>query len=286
MTFTNKAALEMKERIISALDQISREKNQNSGIKILAETLATEIGISPEEVNKRSKKVLESILHQYEDFNVMTIDKFNLRLIKSFARDLDLPSEFEVVLDETEIIEKIVDDLLNQLGNEKQSALSQILMKYAKSNIDDGDSWNFRRSLIDFGKVLRNEKNNASIERLMELNLSIDVHKELYAVNAAIDKRFKGLCTSIAEKMSLIDPSVLPGKKSTFNQISTILRNEKFPLATELVKKQLSQNLEKEFPDNINRDLLELNTYWEKTLQDYGTVHLFLNNFFNMALLQ
>ncbi|MFT6923592.1 MAG: ATP-dependent exoDNAse (exonuclease V) beta subunit [Crocinitomicaceae bacterium] len=286
MTFTNKAALEMKERIISALDQISREKNQNSGIKILAETLATEIGISPEEVNKRSKKVLESILHQYEDFNVMTIDKFNLRLIKSFARDLDLPSEFEVVLDETEIIEKIVDDLLNQLGNEEQSALSQILMKYAKSNIDDGDSWNFRRSLIDFGKVLRNEKNNASIERLMELNLSIDVHKELYAANAAIDKKFKGLCASISEKMSLVDPSVLPGKKSTFNQISTILRNEKFPLATELVKKQLSQNLEKDFPDNINRDLLELNAYWEKTLQDYGTVHLFLNNFFNMALLQ
>ncbi|MFT6503857.1 MAG: ATP-dependent exoDNAse (exonuclease V) beta subunit [Crocinitomicaceae bacterium] len=286
MTFTNKAALEMKERIISALDQISREKNQNSGIKILAETLATEIGISPEEVNKRSKKVLESILHQYEDFNVMTIDKFNLRLIKSFARDLDLPSEFEVVLDETEIIEKIVDDLLNQLGNEEQSALSQILMKYAKSNIDDGDSWNFRRSLIDFGKVLRNEKNNASIERLMELNLSIDVHKELYAANAAIDKKFKGLCASISEKMSLVDPSVLPGKKSTFNQISTILRNEKFPLATELVKKQLSQNLEKDFPDNINRDLIELNAYWEKTLQDYGTVHLFLNNFFNMALLQ
>lgn len=291
MTFTNKAALEMKERIISALDQISRNKNKNPGIKVLAETLADEIGISHEEVNKRSKKVLESILHQYEDFNVMTIDKFNLRLIKSFARDLDLPSEFEVILDETEIIEKIVDDLLNQLGNEEQSALSQILMKYAKSNIEEGDSWNFRRSLIDFGKVLRNEKNNASIERLMELNLSIDVHKELYASNTSVDKKFVKLLEPLASELALLDPNSTPGGKNSYNDIASILKHEKFPIQATLLNKRLAGNLEKEddkkfFPNELKTALNQLTSYWESSLPNYGTVHLFLNNFFNMALLQ
>ncbi|NRA13236.1 MAG: UvrD-helicase domain-containing protein [Crocinitomicaceae bacterium] len=276
----------MKERIISALDQISSDKNRSEGIKVLAETLGSEIGISLEEVIKRSKLVLESILHRYEDFNVMTIDKFNLRLIKSFARDLDLPNEFEVILDETEIIEKIVDDLFNQLGNDDQSALSQILMQYAKSNIDEGDSWNFRRSLIDFGKVLRNEKNNASIERLMELNLSLDIHKELYALKVSIDKKFKSLCAPLVEKMQLTDPKSLPGGGNTVNDIKSITNNETFPVVSELIKKRLQGNLEKDFPVDLQQDLYQLNSYWESNLRDYGTLHLFLNNFFNMALLQ
>ena len=286
MTFTNKAALEMKERIISALDQIGSVENHSEGTKMLAETLASEVGISFEDVVKRSKLVLESILHQYENFNVMTIDKFNLRLIKSFARDLDLPSEFEVILDETEIIEKIVDNLLNQLGNEEQSALSQILLKYAQSNIEEGSSWNFRRSLVEFGSVLRNEKNKATIQQLMEMNLSLDMNKELQATKAGVDKKFNALCEPLREKMSFADSSELPGGKNTINDIASILRNDKFPVAPDLIKKRLGENLQKDFPVDLAQDLNKLQTYWESTLQEYGTIKLFLSNFFNMALLQ
>lgn len=286
MTFTNKAALEMKERIISALDQIGSVNNHSEKTKQLALTIANEVKISFEDVVKRSRLILESILHQYEDFNVMTIDKFNLRLIKSFARDLDLPSEFEVVLDETEIIEKIVDDLLNQLGNDDKSALSQILLKYAQSNVDEGASWNFRRSLIEFGSVLRNEKNKATIEQLMEMNLSLEMNKELQVTKAGVDKKFNSLCTPIREKLSFVDPSELSGGKNTFNDLTSLLKNDKFPVAPELIKKRLSENMQKDFPSDLANDLNQLQTYWESTLQEYGTIKLFLSNFFNMALLQ
>lgn len=291
MTFTNKAALEMKERIISALDEISKDDNTNSKIQSLILTIGNEVGVSAEEVIVRSKKVLESILHQYEDFNVMTIDKFNLRLIKSFGRDLDLPSEFEVILDETEIIEKIVDDLLNKLGDSEQLALSELLLRYAKTNVDEGNSWNFRRSLVQFGAVLRNEKNNNAIRQLMELNLSVETHKQLHTDKSQMDKKFVELQKPIRDSINNSDYTSFPGGKNSFNDINSILKHDKFPVDAALIKKRLNGNLEmeddkKSFPSELKTSLLKLNEYWESMLQEYGTIQLFLNNFFNMALLQ
>ena len=168
MTFTNKAALEMKERIITALDEISSPNLFKNKAIELVESLGNDLKLTKQEIEKRCSLVLANILHQYEDFHVMTIDKFNLRLIRSFSRDLDLSNDFEVIMDEVEVIEKIVDDLLNQLGNENSSNLNKLLLKYAESKVDEGESWNFRRKLIEFGKILRVERNATKVKHLME----------------------------------------------------------------------------------------------------------------------
>ena len=110
----------------------------------------------------------------------MTIDKFNLRLIKSFGRDLDLPSDFEVVMDENSLIEQVVDDLMNQLGSESAGLLNDLMFQYAKSNVEDGNSWNFRRELVLFGKVLNSEKNQPIIERLMTMDFSMEQFGRLH----------------------------------------------------------------------------------------------------------
>ncbi|MEY3237274.1 MAG: hypothetical protein RI883_1375, partial [Bacteroidota bacterium] len=95
MTFTNKASIEMKTRIVKALDELSFPEKYQEKSTEYASKIAIELNISIDQVHIRSKKVLQNILHRYEDFFVMTIDKFNLKLIRSFSRDLDLPNDFE-----------------------------------------------------------------------------------------------------------------------------------------------------------------------------------------------
>ena len=62
MTFTNKAALEMKERIISALDQIGSPEHFENKAAALTQDIATTLGISSKEVIHRCSKSLKLIL--------------------------------------------------------------------------------------------------------------------------------------------------------------------------------------------------------------------------------
>jgi ATP-dependent exoDNAse (exonuclease V) beta subunit len=181
MTFTNKAALEMKSRIVKALDELSYPEYYKERSHAYAALLSSELSIPTHEIHIRSRKILHHILHRYEDFFVLTIDKFNLKLIRSFSRDLDLPNDFEVILNEKEVIEQVVDLLLDQLGDEQKNALTNLVFEYAKNNLDDGEKWNFRDQLIEFGTILSKEKDQQLILKLLAMDLSSQRYKTLKA---------------------------------------------------------------------------------------------------------
>ena len=119
MTFTNKAANEMKYRIIESIFGLSNFPNKiDQTTKSYIEILKKDDGFSEKEITETAKKQIKKLLHSYEDFHVMTIDKFNLKLIRQFSRDLDLPGQFEVILEEKEIIEQSIDLLISNIGRE------------------------------------------------------------------------------------------------------------------------------------------------------------------------
>ncbi|MDX2362096.1 MAG: UvrD-helicase domain-containing protein [Crocinitomicaceae bacterium] len=294
MTFTNKAALEMKERIITALDTMSSpDFFENKAIHLTNE-LSTELAISPVEVEKRCKKVLEAILHQYEDFHVMTIDKFNLRLIKSFGRDLDLPNDFEVVMDESELIEKIVDDLLNQLGEEGSKELNKLIFYYARTNVADGNQWNFRRALVDFGKILRNERNNDIVEKLLEMDFSVEQFGSLKKERNRLDDLYLLQASKLKSAVDneQLSADTLPGKSTTYKGISKLYSVDAFPVKSSLVTDSFLKNMDAElkpsqhYPASVKQEIRTLISLWEGELKSYVTLDLFMKNFFNMALLQ
>lgn len=293
MTFTNKAALEMKERIISALDQIGSPTHFKNKAVGLTQDIAETLKLSKEEVIRRCAKSLKLILHSYEDFHVMTIDKFNLRLIKSFGRDLDLPAEFEVVLDESELIELIVDDILNQLGENGNQALNKLIFEYAKSNVDEGKSWNFKRDLIKFGGILNSEKNNRIVARLLEMDFSEEQYGRLIQQKKKIDAEFVArvsVLKSVIES-NPYDSGQLHGASNTTKAIQKIIDLTQFETVP-LYTPSFAGNMDKEstpkkfFPEEWKRELLSINEYWNKHLEEYASLSLFLRNFFNMALLQ
>ena len=294
MTFTNKAALEMKERIIKALDEISSPDLFNNKAIELVNEISQDLNISKVEIEKRCALVLSNILHQYEDFHVMTIDKFNLRLIRSFSRDLDLSNDFEVVMDEVEVIEKIVDDLLNQLGKDNNSNLNKLLLKYAESKVDEGESWNFRRKLIEFGKILRVERNATKVKHLMEMDFSLNRFGSVIAQRRVIDDQFKLLTNEILRAVNdtNLDQDFLPGKSRTMNGILKIADASSFDLDESFISKTLLTNLDKPlnskqvFPEEVKAPIRVFLDFYTSRIQEYAVISLYLHNFFNMALLQ
>lgn len=290
MTFTNKAALEMKERILHALDTLGNPEKKHP----LSKDLALEIGVPELEIEARSRKILHAILHRYEDFHVMTIDKFNLKLIKSFGRDLDLPHDFEVTLDEGELIERITDTLLSQLGTEENAPLNKLMIAYAKSNIDDEEQWNFRRSLVKFGNILTSERNHTLVERLLQMDFSADNYGSLRKEIRKMDGEFTALAQ---ELLSLVNSEeltadLLPGKSRTSDKIIELAHLTSWPDTIPLLTDAFLNLLDKElkpgqyFPETIKRSLHGMYKYCEENKERHATLELFLKNFFNMALLQ
>lgn len=162
ITFTNKAVNEMKDRILNSLYDFSTLKTfENAPSMFLA--LAEELQIAPVELQKRAKLTLKKVLHNYAFFDVSTIDKFTHRLIRTFAKDLKLPQNFEVIIDTNLLLDEAVSRLINKAGDD--SKLTQVLIDFALEKIDDDKSWDISLDLNKVGKLLFNETNAQHLKK-------------------------------------------------------------------------------------------------------------------------
>lgn len=157
ITFTNKAAREMKERVLSNLHAISQYNDEKSDANTngLIEKLISETGLIKPEIIINAGKALTLILHNYADFSISTIDSFVHRVIRSFARELDLSINFEVEMDSDELISKCIDLLLDEAGNNVE--LTDILLKFIKYKSAEERSLKIEFDLNTFARNLNKE---------------------------------------------------------------------------------------------------------------------------------
>ncbi|MGV3636952.1 MAG: UvrD-helicase domain-containing protein, partial [Flavobacteriales bacterium] len=76
LTFTNKAAAEMKERVISYLEGLARGGPYAGPLADVAEDLQRDAGIDTTELARRADVVLGHMLHHWSDVAISTIDAF------------------------------------------------------------------------------------------------------------------------------------------------------------------------------------------------------------------
>lgn len=241
ITFTNKAAQEMKDRIIRALTSFSNYPNSGKDSGMFAD-LCKEFELKEEELKERSNKVLRQILHQYSAFSVSTIDKFTNRLIRTFAQDLKLSVNYEVELDSGKILEEAIEKMLFDLKEDK--ALAKILIQYLNSQLEQGKSPRTEEPLKTMAYNLFQENSIPAIRELKNISNQefINIRQKLYDRNLKIEEQSKEMAK---HNLDYIDSLGIPRDLFSRGFLSKFLVESisgEFKLPNNSVKKQIRED--------------------------------------------
>lgn len=212
VTFTNNAAIEMKNRIINELISMTKNPIKSQMFRIIENEY-------PNNIHFKTTEILTDILHNYSDFQISTIDSFVSKVVRAFTFDLKINSGFEIDMDTNFICKQTVDNLLLSIDN--NYSIRNHLKQYVIANIEENKSWDIRASLENYTKIFFLEKTN---EILSILNLQDE------NFDYKVDGLKKECYTIISNHNKDIDNLILVAKKYLNNFEGKILNNllEKF----------------------------------------------------------
>ena len=153
VTFTNKATAEMKTRIITYLYALTVDEAPEFLGELMRYTNSNE-----EQVRKRAKEILTFILNDFSHFNITTIDSFFQKIIRSFAFEAGLPTNFRIELDTDVVLNEAIDSIFKELdvsGNEEVKAW---ILNQTFSKLQDKGDWKITREMILLGKEIFKEE--------------------------------------------------------------------------------------------------------------------------------
>ncbi len=211
LTFTNKAAHEMKDRVLRTLQKAVELDDPFADP--IAKEIALLLDIDAAELRRRAAAVLSEMLHDYGAVSLGTLDQFTHRLVRTFAIELGLPSQFEVELDDDYLLDLAVYELMSDLGTD--SALTQLVLDFARANLEDDKQADVFEALKAMAKHLSKEASTDAVAALRGWDL--DRHRQLQTnlrqkatdlrarMRAAAPKLLKLLASLPAESVNRAD---------------------------------------------------------------------------------
>lgn len=284
ITFTNKATEEMKSRIVETLDVLASNPDKSPYIT----DLTTMLGASKDDISKSAGIAERQMLEDYTNFNVCTIDTFFQKILRTFAYEVNLSSNYGVELNDEYVVELGVNNLKTRLHDEsgkKNKSLSHWLWMFVQDSIKNGSSWDVfykpkskktvDNSLYNFAKVLTNEVVKKNSKQLFDF---LADPKNIQAFNVALNSGITNLISEVKECVDEIFKMLEgPGIKANknFTKFLDALNNSDNPFLI----KDLDKKVEKKIADQsfVNKNSAKVNEsaiclYLEQ-IRDYGTVY-------------
>jgi ATP-dependent exoDNAse (exonuclease V) beta subunit len=120
ITFTNNAAREMKDRILSWLKKLALGVECEERAEMLEL-----VDMNEAEIQERSAREVERIIDRYSDLQIRTIDSFMNRVLRSSALELGLPPEMEITMAHGELLDYTLDLMLKEVGEGRDNELTR-----------------------------------------------------------------------------------------------------------------------------------------------------------------
>ena len=197
ITFTNKATAEMKNRVLDTLKDLAGSQNN-----ALSKVIVDDQGDS-KKTQIEAENLLLTLLHDYNNFSISTIDSFFTRIVRPFSKELGLPVNFEISLDQQEVVNDITHRLMS-LAADKHD-LRQFLTRFISSNINSGRTWNIEGALKEAAIELLNEE-TSNIEEI-DLDTVKNFAGQLHQIKSMFEENMekfgrKGLSELINNNLS------------------------------------------------------------------------------------
>jgi ATP-dependent exoDNAse (exonuclease V) beta subunit len=273
ITFTNKAAAEMKERIVKSLKAFSNPEKAAQTERDMMSLIAQETVLTLELLQSRAQLIFETILHNYSQFSIGTIDKFTHRIIRTFAQDLDLPANFEVEMEHQLLLKQAVDLLISRTGEDEK--LTQLFVNFIQDKTADDKSWLIENDFYTIAEELLKESGQEHCESLKNLSLDDffklrdEIHKYLNEIDKELSAIGLGFISDCSDK-GLLPEWFAGGARSGIPKFFEYLK---------------SKNWEKYIPSNSNLKNIEKDTWYagKAPKESYSDIDALQQKFYPLA---